>query len=50
MEKQMLEVHIMLLLKHEVASAFTRDNTITLEPSVSHLTLDLFLDATAEEM
>lgn len=46
----MPKVHIMLLLKHEGASAFTRDNTIMLEPSVSHLTLDLFLDATAEEM
>lgn len=46
----MPKVHTMLLLKQQVASAFTHENTIMFEPSVSHLTLDLFLHATAAEM
>lgn len=33
----------------KVASAFTHANAIMLQPSVSHLTLDLLLDATAAE-
>lgn len=40
----------MLLLKQQVASAFTHANTIMLEPSMSHFMLDPFLDTSAADM